>query len=383
MAVMEPTARATWIHQADQIARPVLSRLAAGTLRKTMPVESSPAVKDRSKVTHLEALGRTLCGLSPWLQLAEDPNAKELASLAQKAIGQGTDPDSPDYLNFTDHAQAVVDAAFLSHAVLRAPDLLWRSLDAKTKKNLVAAVKLTRRFRAGFSNWLLFSAMVETFLCFAGEEWDVMRVDYAIRQHLQWYKGDGIYGDGPWLHNDYYNSFVIQPMLLDIVDEMAKQRDDWNFCREAVLQRIQRYAVVQERLIAPDGSYPVTGRSITYRCGAFQVLAQLALQKRLPAELPVGQAKTALSSVIARTLTPPGTFDANGWLQIGLAGHQPGLGERYISTGSLYLCSFAFLPLGLSAADDFWTSPAAATTSQKAWGGQDFPADHAMHDTMV
>lgn len=63
---------------------------------------------------------------------------------------------------------------------------------------------------------LLFPAIIETFLYRIGEEWDPMRVDYAIRQHEQWYKGDGIYGGGPFFHWDYYNSFVIQPMILDI-----------------------------------------------------------------------------------------------------------------------------------------------------------------------
>ena len=33
-----------------------------------------------------------------------------------------------------------------------------------------------------------------------------------------------------------------------------------------------RYAAVQERLIAPDGTFPALGRSIAYRCGAFHLL---------------------------------------------------------------------------------------------------------------
>ena len=51
-----------------------------------------------------------------------------------------------------------------------------------------------------------------------------MRVDYALRQHDQWYKGDGAYGDGPTFHWDYYNSFVIHPMLLDVLD-VVRRRD--------------------------------------------------------------------------------------------------------------------------------------------------------------
>jgi hypothetical protein len=86
----------------------------------------------------------------------------------------------------------------------------------------------------------------------------------------------------------------------------------------------------------------------------------------------------ALSRVIRRTLGVPGTFNEKGWLQIGLAGHQPALGEKYISTGSLYLCSVALLPLGLPLADPFWNAPAEKTTWEKVWSGDDLPADHAL-----
>ena len=74
----------------------------------------------------------------------------------------------------------------------------------------------------------------------------------------------------------------------------------------------------------------------------------------------------------------PGTFDADGWLTIGFCGHQPSIGETYISTGSLYLCAVGLLPLGLPPSDPFWQAPAADWTSKKAWGGQDLPADHAL-----
>jgi hypothetical protein len=79
-----------------------------------------------------------------------------------------------------------------------------------------------------------------------------------------------------------------------------------------------------------------------------------------------------------KTLEAPGTFDANGWLTIGLAGHQPEVGESYISTGSLYLCTVAFLPLGLPADDEFWNSPGADWTTKKAFAGMKFPIDKAI-----
>jgi hypothetical protein len=54
------------------------------------------------------------------------------------------------------------------------------------------------------------------------------------------------------------------------------------------------------------------------------------------------------------------------------------MSEDYINTGSLYLCTAVFLPLGLPADDSFWTSPARDWTAKKAWNGEDVGADHAI-----
>jgi hypothetical protein len=78
-----------------------------------------------------------------------------------------------------------------------------------------------------------------------------------------------------------------------------------------------------------------------------------------------------------RLMEAPGTFDGDGWLRIGFCGHQTKLGESYISTGSLYLCSMVLLPLGLGPADPFWAGPAQDWTSRRIWSGEDIPADHA------
>ena len=105
----------------------------------------------------------------------------------------------------------------------------------------------------------------------------------------------------------------------------------------------------------------------------------MALRHKLADGVEPSQVRAALTAVIRRTLEAPGTFDANGWLRVGLAGHQPDLAESYISTGSLYLCAFVFLPLGLPAGDPFWSAPATDWTSRKAWCGQDLRADHALN----
>ena len=63
--------REYWVSVARRLADPVLSNLAAGTLKASMPVEEI-AGAGRASVTHLEAFGRLLAGLAPWLELAED-----------------------------------------------------------------------------------------------------------------------------------------------------------------------------------------------------------------------------------------------------------------------------------------------------------------------
>jgi hypothetical protein len=281
-------------------------------------------------------------------------------------------------LNFTDQSQPLVDAAFLAQAILRAPGSLAGRLDQMTRQRLVAALTSTRAITPGFNNWLLFSATVEAALKALDAPWDRVRVDYALRAHEEWYKGDGLYGDGPIFHWDYYNSCVIQPMLTDVLDACGDQAPAWAEMRPRVLERARRYGAILERLVAPDGSFPAIGRSLAYRCGAFHLLAQLALKRQWPESVPPGQARAVLTAVIRRTLDRPGTFDAEGWLTIGLAGHQPTLGERYISTGSLYLASVAFLPLGLPASDPFWSAPPEAWTSARIWNGEPAPIDHAI-----
>ena len=377
-----PDDRARWIAMMRRLADPVLNNLAAGTLRSRMPVEQA-AGADRRSVTHLEALGRLAAGIGSWIELGADASEEGrlrggYADLVRRAVDRAVDPASPDYLNFTRDRQPLVDAAFLAQGLLRARRQVMDKLEPGTVKNLVAALESTRVIQPVFSNWLLFPATIEAALAVLGARSDSMRVDYALRQHDQWYKGDGVYGDGPSFHWDYYNSFVIQPMLLDTLDVFRDRMPAWTELAVRVEERARRYAAVLERMVAPDGSFPPLGRSLAYRCGAFQLLAQMALRRALPDGLPPAQVRGALTAVIRRTLEAPDTFDANGWLRIGVCGHQPGVGESYISTGSLYLCSAAFLPLGLVPTDEFWSAPSQPWTSQRAWSGQPFPIDHAL-----
>ena len=377
--------RAYWVDTLEKVALPVMENLSKRQLRKNMPVEAAnPA--DRAKYTHLEAFGRTLCGVSPWLSAQgldprEATRQKRFAELARESLDAGTDPKSADFLNFNQGAQPLVDAAFMAQGILRAPTALWEPLDARVKRQFVAALVSSRTIPTPTSNnWVVFAAIVEAALQTMGEKTIEERFENCVTRMMRWYKGDGAYGDGEFFHFDYYNSFVIHPMLIDALAVLRRKDPQFEAAWATELVRAKRYAQVLERGIAPDGSFPSIGRSTTYRFGAFHALAQIAWMRELPDAVKPARVRSAMTAVMRKMMDAPGTFDARGWLQIGFCGHQPTLAETYISTGSLYLCAAAFLPLGLPPSGEFWSAPAMQWTPQMIWSGQSVPADHAIAD---
>ena len=339
---------------------------------------------DRAEFAPLEAFGRSMLGLAPWLEADPDalpPQERALQEVwrrkALQCVDRATDPSSPDFMRFDAGGQPLVDAAFLAHAILRAPKALAAAMDDRVRQQLADALRATRAIPAANMNWLFFTAMVEAGLYALGEPYDIMRVLTALRSFQGWYLGDGMYGDGPLFHFDYYNSFVIQPMYVDIVDLMAGEHWEIQRMREDVHRRARRYATILERLIGPDGSYPVVGRSICYRFGAFQMLAQAALEHMLEEGLSPASVRCGLTAVIRRVMSSTDMFDGQGWLQPGVVGLQPELAEPYINVGSLYLCSAVFLPLGLTPEDPFWSAPDEDWSARKVWSGGHISIDHA------
>ncbi|GAB3754194.1 DUF2264 domain-containing protein [Spirosoma pomorum] len=376
--------RQFWLTEMDKMVRPVMSSLAHDSLRIVMPKVVSKRIdnKDhRIQVQYVEVLGRVLSGIAPWLQ-GEGGSAEEVAlrnqyrQWALDGVHHALDSTAKDYMYFNIGGQQLVDASYIALAFTRAP-WLWEHLSKPDQALLAKALKSTRQFKPVFSNWLLFAAMTEAFFAQYGYEWDPMRVDYALQQLEQWYVGDGMYSDGPSYAYDYYNSYVIHPYLTAITEIISKKTNAYKGMIDKINKRNDRYAVIQERLINTDGTYPATGRSIVYRGAVFQHLADMAWRKTLPEQLTPAQVRCALTAVIKRTLESPSTYQ-NGWLTIGLHGSQPDLADFYNNQGSLYIATNIFLPLGLPATDPFWADAPAKWSSQKIWGGDDFPHDHSV-----
>lgn len=375
--------RSVWVNTLVTIADPVLTNLANETLRATMPIESLDGKRGK-QFSHLEAVGRTLCGIAPWLELGADDTEEgklreKYINLTVKGLTNAVNPSSPDYLDFKTPYQPLVDAAFLSLGILRAPTQIWGKLDNQAKTNMITELKLTRSIKPFQSNWLLFASIIEATLLELTGECDQERLLYGVEMFRdKWYVGDATYGDGPRYHADYYNSFVIHPLLTEIVRVMAKHHLPGADFLPVQMKRFSRYAEQQERLISPEGAYPVIGRSIVYRTGAFHALGHAALLHQLPSSIKPAQVRCALTVVIKRQFAAPRTYDAQGWLRIGFVGSQLEMSESYINTGSVYLCTFGFVALGLPATDPFWNEAFTPWTSLKAWNGEPVEADHAL-----
>ena len=374
--------REKWIKHMLNIVDPVFYALEKGELHEKLPMRFYGS-EDRAPYACLEAFGRAFCGFAPFLNDFErDENEEALANEYRArltvCLRNATDPNSSDYMNFgqREGTQPLVDAAFLSHGLIRSGSFA-ENLEEELKGQIIDALKLSRSIVAHESNWLLFSGMVEAGIHILGGEADMMRVAYSVRQHAQWYHGDGIYGDGAAFRMDYYNSFVIQPMLIDIArvfrDEDIPGFPIAQMCDRAIV-RASRYAEILERMIAHDGTYAYVGRSITYRFGAFQLLSQSCLQHFCT--LSPAMVRCALTAVIDKIMES-GIFDENGWLLHGVYGEQIDLSEPYICTGSLYLCSAVFLPLGLPEGDAFWSGEDEMWTAKKMVAGMNVSADHA------
>lgn len=374
--------RALWVKYLCKISYPVIHNLAEGTLRKNMPLEKSAHYNlSLEKVTYLEAVGRTLAGVAPWLELPDDETEegklrKQMREEVLKGLKNAVDPNSPDKLNFEGPAQPIVDAAYLAHAFLRAPKALWEPLDATTKQRYIAAFKCLRNRTGAYNNWLLFAGITEAFLLQQGEQPDPFRIALAKNKIKEWYVGDGWYSDGSKFSMDYYNAYVMHPMLVGMLEALlAKKRVSQGEYDEA-LRRMIRHSEFSERIIGPDGTYPAFGRSVTYRTAAFQSLADVALRGKLPSHISPAQVRCALTAVHRNMYEGDQNFDANGWLVLGFNGHQPEAADVYTSTGSLYMATLSFLPLGLPADNSFWTDEPADWTTKKAWKGESLRKDY-------
>ncbi len=368
--------RAYTISVMQKLVDPVLNSLNDNNLKNSIPRRNWETNDGAFHTTSLQAFGRTLSGMAPWLSLGVDDTKegklrKKYIDLAVQGLKNATNPKSPDYMFEKRIQEHIVHTAFVAYPILTAKDQLWSPLSKKEKQQVLDALKSYRGLKNIDTNWLLFSAITEAAIWELTGECKMAPITYAVGKHMQWYLGDGVYGDGPQFHWDYYNSYVIQPMLLEILKVCDEKGHDLGKYLSEVIKHGIRYAEIQEHLISPNGTFPVMGRSSVYRIATFQHLGYMGYRWGLPESLNPGATRTALTKVIRNMMEAPGTFDSNGWLNAGIVGKQERSRDSYNFTGALYMAAMGFMHLGIPAYDKFWTDPAGKWFQMRIWDGDD------------
>lgn len=377
--------RQLWLDMLLKISNPIIENLASNRLNK-MPISYGPGYKFISNNDiYLEAICRTIAGLAPWLELPDDESKegkirRKVRKMVVKGLTNAFNKNSANHISFdTTSEQPIVEAAYLAQAFIRAPKSIWQSLSSVVKKKVILEFKSLRNRTGSYNNWVLFSAITECFLFSIDEEYDPLRLNFGVKIIQEWYLGDGWYSDGPRFKMDYYNSFVIHPMLLDILRILKNREVIKSIEYEIALTRFKRYAEFLERIISPEGTYPILGRSAIYRLATFQVLSQAALIEELPELLEPGQVRAALTKVIRNLFFDDHNFNKEGWLVLGINGFQPSTVDYYSSIGSTYITTLGFIALGLPANNIFWTDNSKEWTAVKIWKGTDIPKDNNIY----
>ncbi|MDO5848662.1 MAG: DUF2264 domain-containing protein [Methanobrevibacter sp.] len=371
-----------WIEIMQRISYPVLSNLKKGELRKNMPYESLGS--EMEKFSPFEAFSRVFNGIAPWLNLPMDRSnegnlREKYVGLTLRSIENIVNPNSNDYLSFTEPKQSLVNAAFFAQGLLRCQHKIWLNLPLDVQARVAAELKNTRIIAPYENHWLLYTSMIEATLLDLTGECDFERLEYGLLKFWdEWYIGDGLYKDGNQFKAGYENSMIIHPMLNDILMVMRKYNVDGNEFLNKQLMRTSRLASQLERSISPTGTYPLIGEALTSRAGVFHSLSQATLLRILPSNIRPAQVRSALTQVLRTQFQDNHNFTEGNWLRIGINGSQINAAEKNMSTGGLYACCAVFLPLGLPQNDQFWVAPYEEWTTLKAWNGNQIQADQSI-----
>ena len=380
--------RAYTIRIARRLADPIFEALSENRLHAVIPQRDWEITPEKAASLHtspLQAFGRTLSGLAPWLALGADDSTEgklraHYIDLAVQGIINATDPLAADYMFARANQERIVHACYLAYPLLVAPDQLWAPLNDAQKANVLAALKTHRAFQPNESNWLLFSALLEATIWELSGECEFAPIEYAVTKHMEWYLGDGTYGDGPEFHWDYYNGYVIQPLLLEVLRVCQNQGHPLGKLLPQAKARLHRYAEVIEHQISPEGTFPVIGRSSSYRFALLQPIGYVGSRWEWTDALHPGSTRAALTTVIRRMMDAPGTFAMDGWLNAGVVGHQEAARDGYNYTGALYFCALGLAHLGLAPDHPFWTEPAGKWFQQRVWSGESIDVQYPFRE---
>jgi hypothetical protein len=241
-----------------RVVDPVLQAGARGGLAAEVPLSlSRQSNRNRHAYRVLEALSRVLLGISPWLESSHPLPDEELALRDKYRALAVASLNHLELADFTPGFFIQSETGFLSAALLRAPKELWAKVSPSARATIVQGLRhVLATHSPVLNNWLWFRASSEAFLIKNGFETPLngTGVLKAFQRFNLWYLGEGMYSDGPAFHFDYYNSFVVHPLAMDV--SFALNGTHWidSSWLDLFLRRAQMFGVVLERMVSPEGA---------------------------------------------------------------------------------------------------------------------------------
>lgn len=303
----------------------------------------------------LEGFARSFLIAAPRIAGGDDPHgfAEKYASGLVAGTERGGSEGwlwAADAGDPTGKAQPIVEAAGLAYALHISRAQIWDRLKPAEQERVAEWLAHHARRFTWPNNWLLFTAVIEAFLASVGVDTSEYDGSANLRRVESWYAGQGWYTDGQRRNFDYYNAWVIHPLLWAIYDMVPDREPDAAWRWE---NRLGRYLESYAHLFGGDGSPLIQGRSIIYRTATLAPIWLGQLTGRTP--LSPGASRRLASGTLKHFVD--NGVGVDGPLSLGWhAGQYLDVTQPYSGPGSPYWAGIGFHGLALPADHPVWTA---------------------------
>lgn len=306
--------------------------------------------------TSIEGFCRLLWGLGPLFSETNRHNINRFGHWWQfttESVIRGTTPGDPDYWGdpLIDYDQLFVEMGAITAFLYETEHDFWDHLTHAQQENILDWLDQVNHHVVPQCNWLLFQAMVNTWLVAHGRTECQQYIDKCFETTNSHYLGHGWSYDGFVDHIDNYIPFAYQFFTLVLVGLTKGTDAQSNLLRERATPFVESYA----NWFAADGACLPYGRSLDYRFAqaAFWGAAAFAGIEP-PAGWSLGDYKRLLMGNL-RWWFRQNMFQSDGLIPIGYAYPNMNMAEGYNGPASAYWALKTFIFLCLPDDDPFWS----------------------------